>query len=104
MTPRLTFRPVASREIREARRWYEHQHAGLGLRFLDDLEAAVDEFREHPRINRAVTDDEMVRRALLRTFPYSVVYEIISADELVVLACRHVRRDEIDISARRGGV
>lgn len=104
MTPRLTFRPAAAREIREARRWYEQQLPGLGLRFLDDLDATVEEFRVHPLINRAVTEDGLVRRALLRTFPYTLVYEVISPDELVVLSCRHVRQDEIDIGSRRSGV
>jgi hypothetical protein len=42
-----------------------------------------------------VSDDGDVRRALLHRFPYSLVYEVMNADDIVVLACRHVRQDEI---------
>ena len=71
MKPRLTFRPAAAQEVRDARR---------------------------------LRQDDLVRRALLHDFPYSLVYEIISNDELVVLACRHVRRDELDLAKRHRDV
>lgn len=48
-----------------------------------------------------VTDDGLVRRALLHRFPYSIVYELVTPDEMVVLACRHVRQDEINWSSSR---
>lgn len=46
----------------------------------------------------AVSDDGVVRRALLHRFPYSLVYEVMDAHEIEVLACRHVRQDEVNWS------
>jgi plasmid stabilization system protein ParE len=51
-------------------------------------------------MHRVLTEDGHVRRALLRRFPYSIVYEIID-DEIIVLACRHARQDEIDRTVAR---
>lgn len=51
-----------------------------------------------------VTDDGQVRRALLHRFPYSLVYELIAPNEIVILACRHVRQDELNWSSARRDV
>lgn len=51
----------------------------------------------------AVSEDEQVRRALLHRFPYSLVCEIMT-DEIVVLACRHVRQDEMNWNLARRDV
>lgn len=59
--------------------------------------------RIFPQMHQSLTEDGQVRRALLRRFPYSVVYEA-GPDEIMVLACRHVRQDEMDWTvARRDG-
>ena len=42
--------------------------------------------------------------ALLHRFPYSLVYEFMTPGEIVILACRHVRQDEINWSAARRDV
>jgi len=98
---RIRFRPEARAEIREARRWYEAQVRGLGRVFLGELDAAIELMRVFPQMHPAVTDDGEVRRALLRRFPYTLVYETLGEQEIVVLACRHVRQDEIDWSIQR---
>ena len=94
--PRVSFRPQARAEIREARGWYERQVPGLGRVFIAELDATLAFLRLHPRMYAAVSDDANVRRALLRRFPYSLVYEVMGADDILVLACRHVRQDEIN--------
>lgn len=98
---RIRFRPEARAEIRDARRWYEAQVPGLGRAFLRELDAVFELLRIFPRMHRAVTDDGEVRRALLRRFPYSMVYEVLGDDEIIVLGCRHVRQDELDWTVRR---
>ncbi|AHG92879.1 plasmid stabilization system (plasmid) [Gemmatirosa kalamazoonensis] len=94
MSPRrrLVFRPGARAEIREARGWYEARVAGLGRRFLADLDATMTHIVERPEMYQAIADSSGDRRALLRRFPYSVVYRVTSA-EIVVLACLHHRQD-----------
>jgi plasmid stabilization system protein ParE len=101
MTPRLSFRPGARAEIREARRWYEAQVPGLGRAFLTDLESTLALIARHPVMYEAVEPDGAVRRALLGRFPYALVYEQSAAGDLVVLACFHVRRDPRDRPTRR---
>lgn len=101
---RVRFRPQARAEIREARHWYEHKVAGLGLAFIAELDATLAFLRLHPQMYPAVSTDGAVRRALLHRFPYSIVYEVISGDDLVVLACRHVRQDEVNWNLARRDV
>lgn len=102
--PRVSFRPQARAEIREARGWYEGQVPGLGRVFIAELDATLAFLRLHPRMYAAVSDDGNVRRALLHRFPYSLVYEVMAADEILVLACRHVRQDEINWNLARRDV
>ena len=102
--PRVSFRPQARAEIREARGWYEAQIPGLGRAFIAELEATLSFLRLHPQMYAAVTDDGRVRRALLHRFPYSLVYEVITVEDIVVLACRHVRQEEINWNLARRDV
>lgn len=102
--PRISFRPQAHLEIREARAWYEAQVSGLGRAFIAELDATLAFLRLHPQMFAAVTDDGSVRPALLHRFPFSLVYELMKPDEIVVLACRHVRQDEINWSQRHRDV
>lgn len=99
---RVRFRPEARAEIREARGWYESRVNGLGRAFIAEVDTTINFFRVHPQMYVAVSDDKQVRRALLHRFPYSLIYEILTADEIVVLACRHVRQDQLkwEISRR----
>ena len=94
--PRISFRPQARAEIREARGWYEGQVSGLGRAFIAELDTTLAFLRLHPQMYAAVTDDGSVRRALLHRFPYSLVYEVTNEGAIVVLACRHVRQDEVN--------
>ena len=102
--PHIRFRPQARAEIREARGWYEGQVAGLGRAFIAELDATLAFLRLHPQMYASVSEDGKVRRALLHRFPYSLVYEVIDVDEIVVLACRHVRQDEVDWNLARRDV
>lgn len=102
--PRVSFRPQARAEIREARGWYEGQIPGLGRAFIAEVEATLAFLRLHPQMYAAVSDDGNVRRALLHRFPYSLVYEVMAVDDIVVLACRHVRQDEINWNLARRDV
>jgi plasmid stabilization system protein ParE len=89
---RPAFRPGARAEIRAARRWYEGRVPGLGRRFLADLDATVAHAVEHPEMYPVLADGSGDRRALLRRFPYSIVYRV-TESAIVVLACIHHRQD-----------
>ena len=57
------------------------------MRAVDAALAAVE---RHPLQHPLV--DPPIRRAVLRRFPYSILFTV-DDDEIVVLSCFHVRRD-----------
>ena len=85
---------IAREEAAEAARWYEEQRTGFGDLFLEELSRVFETVEQHPRASTQVTvaaPDREVRRIVLRRFPYSVVYEVL-AEEAVVIAIAHQRR------------
>lgn len=90
MTRRLVFRPEADLEINEAAEWYEARGQGLAVEFLRVLDACIESIRRDPLLYPVVHDQ--ARRAMLRRFPYGVVYTVVE-DEVVIIACFHSRRD-----------
>lgn len=86
--------PAAEAELHEAARWYEHQHAGLGLRLIDAVDDALVRIGRWPDAAALVDDlpaDLVVRRAPLHTFPYHVAY-LVEHDIIHVLAIAHDHR------------
>jgi plasmid stabilization system protein ParE len=87
---RLVLRPEALDEISQAAAWYEGRATGLSAEFLRALDATLASLRRNPRQYPVVHNN--LRRALLRRFPYSLIYTA-SDDEVVVVACAHGRQD-----------
>ncbi len=77
-------------EIAEAYNYYESVSNGLGAAFLLAVEACIDGIQRSPEMYAVVYKE--VRRGLLRRFPYGIFY-IVEADQIIVLACFHARRD-----------
>ena len=73
----------------EARDWYESHVAGLGSAFVLAVNAAVERVRRAPLMFPEL--DDSFRQALLRKFPYSLVFHA-ENDEIVVVSCFHHRR------------
>ena len=82
--------PAAATEIETAYRWYEKEREGLGTEFLDAVEKIVQTIAESPERFPAIRKD--IRRAVLRRFPYSIFYRIVSG-HVVVIACFHGKRN-----------
>lgn len=76
-------------EIREAAAFYESRATGLGADFLDEVDAAVDRILSFPEAWGSLGG--RYRRCHLRRFPYSVIYEILP-DEIVVVSVFHHSR------------
>jgi plasmid stabilization system protein ParE len=82
-------RPLAEADLDQAARWYDEEQAGLGSRFLSDVDQVFGRIRERPQQFPVVSGD--IRRALLHTFPYAVYFR--ETDETIrVLAVLHLRR------------
>jgi len=67
---RLVIRPLAETDLREAKDWYESQHAGLGYTVY---------YRGF-------------RRLFVRRFPYKLFYRL-EGDRVIVSRILHARRD-----------
>jgi len=90
MSSTVRFRPEAMAELFEAVDWYESRALGLGTEFLRSLDASLAAIQRHPLAYPIVFG--RLRRAVLRRFPYSVIYDL-SGDEILIVACIHGRRD-----------
>ena len=91
-------RPAAAAEIETAYRWYERERKGLGSEFLEALQKMVNAIAENPERFPTVRKD--IRRAVLRRFPYSIFYRVVSG-HVVVIACFHGKRNPRVWSSRR---
>jgi plasmid stabilization system protein ParE len=87
---RYVFHPEALEEYREAANWYADREPELGLRFIEAVEAAVQQVIEAPARWRVI--DEDVQRCLTRVFPYGLLYTI-EKDFILIVAVMHCSRE-----------
>jgi plasmid stabilization system protein ParE len=90
MNRKVILRPQAEAELAEAVDWYETRGKGLGADFIRAVDAAMAAIERNPEQYQIVKGQ--VRRAVLRRFPYGLIY-VASQHEITVLACFHGRRD-----------
>jgi len=87
----VVFTLAARAELIDAQDWYEHEGTGLGLRFRSAVDAAIQRMSANPRQFPVVYRN--VRRALLRRFPYALMFVIEPDGMLTVIASFHGSRD-----------
>ena len=73
------FRPEleASAELEDAAVWYNGRRPGLGVEFVEAVDAALEQIARWPEIGRVlpgVAGDVPARRFPVQRFPYHVVY------------------------------
>jgi plasmid stabilization system protein ParE len=90
MNRKLILRPEAEAELAEAIDWYEVRGKGLGADFMRAVDAAMAAIERNPERYQIIKGQ--VRRAVLRRFPYGLIY-VASQQDITVLACFHGRRD-----------
>jgi plasmid stabilization system protein ParE len=86
----LIVRDQAQADLFAAWDWYESQRVGLGEEFLLCVEEAFDRIKRYPLAHPEV--HHRSRRALLRRFPYVVLYRVIG-EIIYVVAVFHGFRD-----------
>ena len=91
MSHEVHFHAAARREFREAALWYETRGAGLGAEFVAEMGACLARVADKPARFPEMRGVPGVRRALLRRFPYAVVF-LVHDDVVTVLAVAHGRR------------
>jgi plasmid stabilization system protein ParE len=97
VTYRVIVRPLAERDIVDAKTWYDLRRPGLGSEFLDTLDELEERLEQTPLIYPVVYRG--MRRAVLRRFPY-LVYFIVRGQTVSVTACLHAARDPRLIESR----
>ena len=97
MSRPLIIREAAERDMADAFDWYEDQRPGLGAEFVHDAEQLLQTLVQRPLSFPIV--EQVVRRALMKRFPYSV-YFVVEEDALSVIAVLHGSRDPKHWQAR----
>jgi plasmid stabilization system protein ParE len=84
------FHPEAEQELYEAAARYEWEVPELGFRFADEIERVIQLLLEHPELGSRL-DDEL-RHFVLRRYPFSVVYPVVS-EVVYFVAVAHGSRE-----------
>jgi toxin ParE1/3/4 len=90
----LSVLAAAKSEIAEVVKWYDLQRTGLSDDFLDELNEVFAAIQQDPLRFASVETAEVqyrVRRALLRRFPYMIVFRVLD-DVILVAAVSHTSR------------
>jgi plasmid stabilization system protein ParE len=99
LTRRVTVTRLAERDIAQAQDDYESREPGLGNRFVEQVRSTINRIGQNPFQYQVVPDSFGSRRAPVRRFPWSVWYQVLP-DESVVIGCLAHRQD-IGIAKRR---
>ncbi len=95
---RLVVRPQAQREFLAGRDWYEERQSGLGADFIVAVERTIERIEALPSSFPTVHAE--IRRAVLRSFPYAVFFQVLE-EEIVILGVVHNRRHPRSWQSRR---
>jgi toxin ParE1/3/4 len=94
----VRFHAEAEAEMIEAAAYYEMQQAKLGKRFLTSVRDAINRIQINPMLFSVVEFE--VRRCRIKTFPFDILFQILS-DQLVVIAVMHLHRNPDYWKSRR---
>jgi hypothetical protein len=87
--------PEALDELAEAAEWYEERRSGLGDELLAEIDRMTREIAFRPASFPFVLDappELGIRRALLKRFPFALVFLQKSSGDLRILAVAHAKR------------
>jgi hypothetical protein len=83
----------AQLEVQETFYRYQDLNEGLGFEFIRSMDAATQFIKRNPLSYQKIYGE--IRRVLLRKFPYALFY-LVDEKRVVILACLHQKRSEID--------
>src|SRR5438034_11460574 len=86
---RVSFHRLAARELNDAALYYEGETAGLGIKFLDEVERCIGGIVSNPSAGKRVRGQ--IRRRVLRKFPDGILYSV-KDDGIRILAIMNLRR------------
>lgn len=89
----LKIHPFAESELMDARKWYNFQKENLGDEFIGEVEAKLKQIISNPHRFRKIRSD--VRVAVLKRFPFSVVFSIAESHVEIYSFFHHSRNPKI---------
>jgi plasmid stabilization system protein ParE len=99
MRYRSVLSPGAKADIRSAVRWYQHADPNLAFRFTLEILAAQHRIERFPF--QFPIYKGTIRRALLKRFPYSILYYLKDHKASVIAVVHQRRSDNIWMDRRR---
>lgn len=85
----VVFSKYAKLELEDAINFYEIKYEGLGQNFKEEVKKAAIRISEYPKAWSIERGD--VRKCLLHTFPYKLLYSI-EEDHIFIIAAAHLHR------------
>ena len=86
----VKFHRLAAQELRDADSWYQKREAAIAGRFLNAVDAAAIRIGEDP--DSLPIERRHFRAISVRRFPYRLIFERLSADQVLVVAVAHTSR------------
>jgi plasmid stabilization system protein ParE len=93
---RLT--PEADQDAQHAISWYDHRDSDIGNEFLQKINDCITSIEQHPEQFPIVY--RQMRRALVKRFPYEILFEI-EHEEIIIYAIYHCARNPETWKRRR---
>ena|SRR3989338_4083824 len=80
---------AAKLELEDGIKWYEEQYKGLGYKFSFEIHETVKRIILFPK--SYVEIDPKIRRALVKKFPYGIIYTI-NGENIEIIAVSNLHR------------
>ncbi len=86
---KIEFLDIAQIELDEAIEYYELEQKGLGRRFLREIKLSILRIKAFPFSCQLITENS--RQCLVKSFPFSIIYQIRNKSVLI-LSINHQHR------------
>jgi len=82
--------PAAKEEAIAARKWYAERNQRIAPRFVEELERVIQAIASRPKSFPVL--EQPLRGALLKTFPYYIVFQECDQEIRIVAVCHASRQ------------
>ena len=90
---RYWLHPEAATDLRDAAEFYRtHADSSLSQSLLGEFEKSVDILLQHPGLGAIWRNDK--RRLILKRFPYSLIYTVVSTEIRILAVAHHSRQPD----------
>jgi len=80
-------------ELTEAAEFYESKVPGLGADFVFEADEAISRVLDFPEAWSRISND--YRHCNFRRFPYTIIYSMHSAEEILIVSVFHLHREPL---------